>query len=298
MEPVIQIKDLSFRYENGVEAISKINLEVHKGETVVLIGANGAGKSTLLLLMRGILGDLDGRTMIAGKILDSKKKVEEIAAEVGLVFQNPDDQLFCPSVFDDVAFGPINMGLSREEVGDRVRMALAAVGLTGYERRVPHQLSDGEKKRVSLATIYAMKPRILLLDEPTSHLDPSARLDVVRLIEEFDGTRVIATHDFEFILKAATRVILMSRGEIKADGLPVEILTNETLLRENGMEMPLVVRYLMALQSGDHEALHEHEHEHIYHYHTQDGVSERRVIRHSHPHDHTDTKWPIHESGE
>lgn len=298
MEPVIQIKNLSFRYENGVEAISKINLEIYKGETVVLIGANGAGKSTLLLLMRGILGDLDGSTTIAGQILDSRKKVEEIAAGVGLVFQNPDDQLFSPTVFDDVAFGPLNMGLSGEEVEHRVRMALSAVGLTGYERRAPHRLSDGEKRRVSIATIYAMKPEILLLDEPTSHLDPRARLDVVRLIEEFNGTRVIATHDFEFILKAANRVILMNRGEIKADGLPVEILTDETLLRANGMEMPLVVRYLMALQSGDHKALHQHEHEHIYHYHTKDGISDRKVIRHSHPHDHTDTKPHIHESGE
>ena len=251
---------------------------------MVLIGANGAGKSTLLLAMRGLLGNLDGSVAIGGKPLTNKKMVKEIADKVGLVFQNPDDQLFSPTVFDDVAFGPLNLGLSGEEVKARVRQALSVVGLEGFERRVPYKLSGGEKRRVSLATIYSMQPEILLLDEPTSQLDPRARQEVINLIQKFPGTRVIATHDFELILKAATRVILLKKGRIIADGSPVEILTDEALLQESGMEMPLVVRYLMALHTGDHEALHEHEHEHVSHYHTQDGAAKTRVVRHTHPH--------------
>ncbi len=288
MGPVIQIKDLSYHYASGIPALSDITLDIHQGETVVLIGPNGAGKSTLLLMTRGILGDLDGRVRIGGEKLDTQKKVEEMAEKVGLVFQNPDDQLFSPTVFDDVAFGPVNLGLPSERVKQRVTMALSAVGLTGYEHRVPYQLSGGEKRRVSLATIYSMEPEILLLDEPTSHLDPRSRLEVIKLIQKFPGTRVIATHDFELILKVATRVILINRGRIKADGTPVDILTDEPLLQENGMEIPLVIRYLMALHSGDHESLHEHEHEHIYHYHSRDGHNERRIVRHSHPHSHDD----------
>jgi len=288
VDPVIQIKDLSYHYASGIPALSDITLDIHQGETVVLIGPNGAGKSTLLLMTRGILGELDGRVRIGGEKLDTKKKVEEMAQKVGLVFQNPDDQLFSPTVFDDVAFGPVNLGLSSELVKQRVTMALSAVGLTGYEHRVPYQLSGGEKRRVSLATIYSMEPEILLLDEPTSHLDPRSRLEVIKLIQKFPGTRLIATHDFELILKVATRVILINRGRIKADGKPVDILTDEPLLQENGMEIPLVIRYLMALHSGDHESLHEHEHEHIYHYHSRDGLKERRIIRHAHPHSHDD----------
>jgi cobalt/nickel transport system ATP-binding protein len=288
VDPVIKIDDLSFEYGNGLSALSGISLEVSKGETVVLIGPNGAGKSTLLLLMRGLLGALDGRVQIAGEPLDSKKRVEALAGKVGLLFQNPDDQLFCTTVFDDVAFGPINMGLGREQVKERVEKALSAVGLSGYENRVPHHLSGGEKRRVSLATVYSMHPDILLLDEPTSYLDPRARHEVIKLIHEFPGTKIIATHDFELILKAADRAVLFCEGQIRADGAPVAILTNETLLLENGMGMPLVVRYLMALHSGDHKSLHAHEHQHVYHYHTGEGRAERRVVRHSHFHSHAD----------
>jgi cobalt/nickel transport system ATP-binding protein len=286
MKPIIEIRDLSFTYENGVEALCGVNLTIGERETVVFIGPNGAGKSTLLLMMRGLLGKLNGRIRIAGERLDHPGQVEALAGKIGLVFQNPEDQLFCPTVFDDVAFGPLNMGVAPERVRERVTAALRAVGLAGYEGRVPHQLSGGEKRRVSLATIYAMEPDILLLDEPTSHLDPHARQEVIALIQQFPGTRVIATHDFELILKVAERVVLFHRGRIKADGCPIEVLTDEALLKENGMEMPLVVRYLMALHSGDEEALHEHEHEHIYHYHTQEGKKTVRSVRHSHIHSH------------
>jgi len=300
--PAIKIDHLSFQYGNGIEALRDIDLEIAEGETVVFIGPNGAGKSTLLLLMRGLLAAPDGRIQIAGERLDGEKKVEEMAGKVGLVFQNPDDQLFCTTVFDDVAFGPVNMGLSQAEVTARVDRALGAVGLAGYESRVPYHLSGGEKRRVSLATIYAMEPGILLLDEPTSHLDPRARQEVISLIHSFAGTKVIATHDFELILKVADRVVLFHQGSIRADGSPIHILTDEDLLRENGMAMPLVVRYLMALHSGEHDGLHAHEHEHVYHYHTGEDDEGRRVVRHAHFHSHDDEKDHPHrhpdESGE
>ncbi len=286
MKPVVEIRDVSFTYENGVQALRDLNLTIAEGETVVFIGPNGAGKSTLLLMMRGLLGPLDGRISIVGQPLDHPRQVEALAGRIGLVFQNPEDQLFCPTVFDDVAFGPMNMGVSPERVRERVDGALRAVGLAGYESRVPHQLSGGEKRRVSLATIYAMNPDILLLDEPTSHLDPHARQEVTSLIQQFPGTRVIATHDFELILKVAERVVLFHKGRIEADGSPIEVLTDEALLKKNGLEMPLVVRYLMALHSGDVEALHEHEHEHIYHYHSEEGKAAKRSVRHSHIHSH------------
>lgn len=295
MIPTIKIDHLSFQYGNGIKALREIDLEIGEGETVILVGPNGAGKSTLLLLIRGLLEARKGEIQIAGERLDSEKKLEAMAGRVGLVFQNPDDQLFCTTVFDDVAFGPINMGLSPPEVKARVRKALKAVGLSGYDDRVPYHLSGGEKRRVSLATIYAMDPAILLLDEPTSHLDPRARQEVIRLIHSFSGTKVIATHDFELILKVADRVVLFHQGRIRADGCPVEILTDEDLLRENGMTLPLVIRYLMALHSGEQEALHAHEHEHVYDYHTREGDGAHRVIRHSHFHSHDDEKDHPHD---
>ncbi|MDX1762761.1 MAG: energy-coupling factor ABC transporter ATP-binding protein [bacterium] len=290
MSPAIKVDHLSFCYGKSIEALRDIDLQISEGETVIFIGPNGAGKSTLLLLLRGLLGALDGRIQIAGETLDHKKKVEALAGKVGLAFQNPDDQLFCTTVFDDVAFGPINMGLRQQEVKVRVEKALGAVGLTGYEARVPYHLSGGEKRRVSLATIYAMEPDILLLDEPTSHLDPRARQEVINLIHSFSGTKVIATHDFELILKVADRVVLFHQGRIRADGSPVQILTNGDLLHQNGMAMPLVIRYLMALHSGEHDALHAHEHEHVYHYHIGEGDEASRVIRHAHFHSHDDEK--------
>jgi len=276
-------------------ALEKIDLSIREGETVALIGANGAGKSTLLLLLRGILDAGEGEIVIHGRGLPHRGKIEALAGEVGLVFQDPDDQLFSSTVFDDVAFGAVNFGLPRDEVEARVKRALAAVGLSGFEERIPHHLSGGEKRRVSLATVYAMEPSILLLDEPTSHLDPKARLEVIRLIRDFPGTRVIATHDFELILKVASRVILLHEGKIAADGPPVSIVTDEKLLCEKDLAMPLVVRYLMALESGDHAALHAHEHEHVYDYHSRDGKTERRILRHSHPHAHEDDRDHGHE---
>jgi cobalt/nickel transport system ATP-binding protein len=249
MDAVIKILHLTFAYENGTAALQDLSLTVAPGETVVFIGPNGAGKTTLFLYILGLLKRVPREVTLLGQPLTSAKAVEALRGRVGLVFQNPDDQLFCTTVFDDVAFGPINQGLSAAEVQGQVSRALEAVGLVGYEHRVPHHLSGGEKRRAGLATIYAMAPEVMLLDEPTSHLDPKGRREVIQLLKAFPGTKLVATNDFELALEVATRVVLLNQGRIHADGPPLEILTDEALLHSGGLEMPLVLRYWLALQS-------------------------------------------------
>jgi len=250
MDVALDIHDLTFAYTNGTPALAGLSLTVPRGETVVFIGPNGAGKTTLFLYILGLLGRAPGEVSVFGQPLNSIKAVEQIRGRVGLAFQNPDDQLFCTTVFDDVAFGPINQGLGEEEVKARVAKALAAVGLKGFDHRVPHHLSGGEKRRVALATIYAMEPEIMLLDEPTSSLDPRGRKEVTQLLKDFPGTKLIATHDFELALEVADRVVLLSQGAILANGHPLKILTDETLLKSGGLELPLVMRYFLALQGN------------------------------------------------
>jgi cobalt/nickel transport system ATP-binding protein len=248
MAAVIEINNLTFNYENGTPALADLSLSVQPGETVVFIGPNGAGKTTLFLYILGLLRQVPREVTVLKESLTSARAVEAVRGRVGLVFQNPDDQLFCTTVFDDVAFGPINQGLAPDQVKARVAQSLEAVGLTGYDQRVPHHLSGGEKRRVGLATIFAMTPEVLLLDEPTSSLDPRGRREVVRLLKEFAGTKLVATHDFELALEVATRVVLLHKGQIKADGPPLKILTDEALLQSSGLVMPLVLRYFMKLQ--------------------------------------------------
>lgn len=247
MDAVVKIEGLTFAYENGTHALQEVSLTVSRGETVVFIGPNGAGKTTLFLYILGLLRRVPREVTLLGQPLTSAAAVEPLRGRVGLVFQNPDDQLFCTTVFDDVAFGPINQGLAAAAVKERVSQALAAVGLTGYEKRVPHHLSDGEKRRVGLATVYAMAPEVMLLDEPTSHLDPKGRREVIQLLKAFPGTKLVATHDFELALEVATRVVLLHQGRIQADGPPLEILTDEARLQAGGLEMPLVLRYYRLL---------------------------------------------------
>ena len=253
MAAVIEIDRLTFNYENGTPALADLNLSVEPGETVVFIGPNGAGKTTLFLYILGLLRQVPREVTVLGRALTSTQAVEAIRGRMGLVFQNPDDQLFCTTVFDDVAFGPINQGLAPAEVKARVAQSLEAVGLSGYDHRVPHHLSGGEKRRVGLATIFAMAPEVLLLDEPTSSLDPRGRREVISLLNEFSGTKLVATHDFELALEVATRVVLLHKGRIRADGPPLEILTDETLLKNSGLEMPLVLRYFVELRGGSGE---------------------------------------------
>jgi cobalt/nickel transport system ATP-binding protein len=229
----IEIEDVHYAYPDGTQALNGISLCVRTGERVGLIGANGSGKSTLLLHLNGILRGR-GSVRVLGQPVDGSN-LKEIRQKVGLVFQDPDDQLFCPTVFDDVAFGPSCAGLRGEALAERVREGLAAVGLSGYEERSAFHLSAGEKKRVSLATVLAMRPEILALDEPTSDLDPRRRREILELLLELGGTQVIATHDLAFAGKLCQRCILLDGGRVAAEGAAADILGDGGLLERHSL---------------------------------------------------------------
>jgi len=228
LKEIIKVDSLSFCYPDGQQALTNISLTIYHGESVALIGPNGAGKSTLLLHLNGILRS-DGVVKIFSKPVDDKN-LRWVRSKVGLVFQNPDDQLFSPTVFDDVAFGPINMGYSEAEVQQRVTRALDWVGMTGYEQRSPHHLSVGEKKRIAMATVLSMNPEILVIDEPTSNLDPGSKWSLVELLRGFSVTKIIATHDLELVEALCQRVIVFGDGHIVADDATDHILANKSLL--------------------------------------------------------------------
>lgn len=233
---VIKVKDLHFAYPDGNEALRGVSFNLCTGDKVALVGPNGAGKSTLMLHLNGIL---HGRGEIeVGGLPLSPNNLPLIRAKVGLVFQNPDDQLFSPTVFEDVAFGPLHMGLSEEEVPARVEEALAMVHMSRYRDRLSHHLSVGEKKRIAIATVLSMRPEILVLDEPSAGLDPRARRSLIRLIHEMPITMLASTHDMAMVKECFPRTIVMDEGRIVADGLTAEILEDAALLEAHGLEKP------------------------------------------------------------
>ena len=236
MRPAIRVRGLRYSYPDGIEALRGIDLEVGEDERVALIGPNGAGKTTLLLHLDGLLRG-DGEIEVLGMPLE-KRTLPEIRRRVGFLFQDPDAQLFMPRVFDDVAFGPRNLGLPEGEVRARVAEALRAVGMEGTADQEPHRLSMGEKKKIALATVLSMRPQILLLDEPTSNLDPRGRRELIGIIRGLDATVIIATHDLELVLELCERAVLMDRGEIIADGPAREILGDPDLMYPHGLEVP------------------------------------------------------------
>lgn len=251
MEPIpaIDVRDLNFHYQGSDGALRGINLTVAEGECVAVIGPNGAGKSTLLLHLNGILPEshqapeLDaGHVQIFGQPV-SRKTLRDIRRQVGLLFQDPDDQLFCPTVYEDVAFGPQQFGLSDAEVGQRVKQCLAEVGLAGFEHRSPHHLSNGEKRRVCLAGVLACEPRVLVLDEPTSGLDPRGRRELKTLLHRIPATRIIATHDLELVVELCSRAILLDGGSLITQGTPLELLGNEDLMLKHGLEKPHILHH-------------------------------------------------------
>ena len=242
MRSIITVHNLTYRYPDGTEALQGVSLEIAEGESLALMGPNGAGKTTLFLHLNGLLTGNSGIVRIFDTTLDGKKSLREIRRRVGIVFQNPEDQLFCPTVFDDVAFGPLNYGLPSDEVRLRVRNALEAVGMCGFEDRVPYHLSFGEKKRISLATVLSMNPDIILLDEPTSNLDPRARRKVMEVIGSLKLTKVISTHDLEMALEVCKRSIILDNGCLVADGPTPEILKDKAILEKHGLEVPYSLR--------------------------------------------------------
>ncbi len=233
MSALIQIDRLSYSYPDGKIALRDINLSVEKGEKIGVVGANGAGKSTLLMHINGIFSG-EGKIHVDGLEI-TRKNLAKIRARVGVVFQNPDDQLFSVTVFDDVAFGPRYQGLPVEEVNSRVKKALTAVQMEGYETRNPYHLSGGEKKRIAIATVLSMEPEVLVLDEPTAGLDPRACRELIDLLSQLPQTMLVATHDLALVEKLTPRMIIMNDGRIVADALTRQLLKDEPLLLENGL---------------------------------------------------------------
>nr|HID13612.1 ABC transporter ATP-binding protein [Anaerolineae bacterium] len=233
MEPSIEIRNLSFAYPDGRQALREVNLSVRPGEKVALVGPNGAGKSTLLLHLNGILRG-EGTVRVMGQEV-AEPHLARIRAQVGLVFQDPDDQLFSPTVFDDVAFGPLYAGLPEEEIHRRVAWALAQVGLEGYTERISHHLSLGEKKRAAIASVLSMQPDILALDEPTSGLDPRTRRRLIGLLQELPQTMLIATHDLPLVAEVFPRTVVLDEGRVVADGPTGALLADKRLLKAHGL---------------------------------------------------------------
>ncbi len=233
MKKIVEIESLNFSYPDGTVALKGITLDVFEGDTVALIGPNGAGKSTFLLHLNGIFRG-DGSVKIDGLPME-KGNLRSIRQKVGLVFQNPDDQLFCPTVFEDVAFGPQNLGLPAEEVQRRVEESLSAVGMLGAAKKSPFRLSFGEKKKVAIATVLALRPAVLVIDEPTANLDPRGRKGIIALLRKLGGTQVIATHDLSLAGELCGRTILLDGGEKVADGPSATILEDGALLEAHGL---------------------------------------------------------------
>jgi cobalt/nickel transport system ATP-binding protein len=236
MTNVLQVRDLHFSYHDGHAALRGVSFQMCEGDKVALVGPNGAGKSTLMLHLNGILHG-QGEVTVGGNCL-TRDNLPAIRAMVGLVFQNPDDQLFSPTVFEDVAFGPLHMGLPREEVERRVNAALEAVRMTTFRDRLSHHLSVGEKKRIAIATVLSMDPQILILDEPSAGLDPRGRRTLINLLRDLPISMLVSTHDMRLVQELFPRTIVMDEGQIVADGPTKNILENETLLTAHGLEKP------------------------------------------------------------
>ena len=235
-QPTLAVNNLHFAYPDGRLALHGVSLQINFGEKVALVGPNGAGKSTLMLHLNGILAG-DGEIQVAGLPVE-KSNLPVIRAKVGLVFQNPDDQLFSPTVFEDVAFGPLHMGLPEAQVRARVNEALKQVDMQDYAARLSHHLSVGEKKRIAIATVLSMKPEILVLDEPSAGLDPRARRGLITLLRELSQTMLVSTHDMLLVKELFPRMVIMDEGRIVADGATETLLENEALLEAHGLERP------------------------------------------------------------
>ena len=234
--PAVEVRDLRYSYPNGTEALRGVSFSIAPGESVAIIGPNGAGKSTLLLHMNGILRG-DGSIHVMGMPVE-ERTLREIRRRVGVVFQDPEDQLFLNTVAQDVASGPANMGMSKPEIEQRVLEALAAVGMGDFADRSAHLLSFGEKKRIATATVLAMRPEVLVLDEPTSNLDPKARRQLINILAALPVTKIVVTHDLPVAYEMCTRALILSKGRVAADGPIGEIFADTALLEANELELP------------------------------------------------------------
>jgi len=240
--PALHIQQLSHRYACGRVALADVTFTAEAGECIAIVGPNGAGKTTLFLRLCGVLGGKPGQASVNGldpAVPEHRKKLPEV---VGVVFQNPDDQLFSPTVAEDVAFGPLNMGATVAEAKTRVSEALQAVGMPDAAERVPFQLSGGEKRRAALAGVLAMRPSVLLLDEPSMFLDPRGRRELIAVIRGLPGTKLIATHDLDLVLDTCPRVLVLDAGQLAADGPAEKLLADAELMEKHGLEVPFRLR--------------------------------------------------------
>ncbi|MBN2107957.1 MAG: ABC transporter ATP-binding protein [Deltaproteobacteria bacterium] len=235
---IIEVADLRYTYPDGTHALQGVSFRAVHGESVAVVGANGAGKSTLLLHLNGYLMPSQGKIRI-GDLPLAKGTLQEIRRTVGMIFQDPDDQLFMPTVYDDVAFGPLNLGLPLDEVDMRVAKALDLVGAAHLKDKPPYRLSGGEKRRVAIATVMSMSPDILVLDEPTTGLDPLARRQLIGLLGNFQHTKIIASHDLDMVADLCERTIVLHEGAVRADGPTADIFRDDALLAACRLEKPL-----------------------------------------------------------
>jgi cobalt/nickel transport system ATP-binding protein len=235
--PSLLVSGLAFAYPDGHQALFGVDLRIEKGERVALLGPNGAGKTTLVLHLNGVLLGGVGSVEVGGLRLD-KASLPEIRRRVGIVFQDPDDQLFMPTVREDVAFGPANLGMSRDEIDAAVESALDRVGMLAFADRPPHHLSFGQRRRVAVATVLAMEPEILVLDEPSSNLDPASRRELAEILTELSVTTLMVTHDLPYALQLCSRSVILSEGSIVADGATPDVLLDDELMRRNRLELP------------------------------------------------------------
>jgi len=251
MAAILEFDHVRYAYPNCPDSLTGVTFSIRKGAKVAVVGPNGAGKTTLLLMCNGILQPTEGRVLLEGNPLRyDTRTLREVRKKIGFVFQNSDTQLFAPTVYQDVAFGPVNLGMSPDDVKKNVTEALQAVGLSGYERRLPHQLSSGEKKRAAIAGTLAMKPDVLVFDEPTSSLDPAGASDLMELLDELNAqgkTVIISTHDVELAYHWADDIILMNRGAVLRAGSPEEIFTNPSLITTSNLRMPSLVEVYIEL---------------------------------------------------
>jgi len=314
---LIEADNVHFAYPDGHKVLKGISFRIRKGEKIALIGPNGAGKSTLMSHLNGVQLASSGRIVIDGLTV-SKDNLKEIRRKIGIVFQDPDDQLFCPTVYDDVAFGPLNLGLPEHEIALRVQEALSVVGLEGFEERSSFHLSFGERKRLALATVLSYQPEILVFDEPSTNMDPMNRRNLINWLKNTDKTLLLCTHDLDIALEVCSRCLLLTDGRIESDGLTQEILYDRGLLEKNKLEMPLalmtheLLHDILAEQEMDeehrniigkflhahrhvhgsdahiHVHLHAHEHGHEHLHEKVDESHFHEVDAHSHadPHDH------------
>ncbi len=244
-KPIVEVKDLRYSYPDGTQALCGVSFKVFRGESVALLGPNGAGKSTLFLHLNGLLTPAKGCVTIIGRDASEKNNLKFIRSKVGMVFQNPDDQLFQSSLWDEVAFGPLNLGLSKNTIIRRVNSALKTVGLSGLEKKAPHHLSLGQKRRAAIATVMAMDPQILVLDEPTANLDPKAVGVIIELLNRFNAngkTIIAATHDINILPLIADKCFIMSEGRITSEESVEELLSNRNILSEANLVPPPIAK--------------------------------------------------------